>query len=121
MEKLMLSEIAGALGALCPAEMEITEISTDTRNLPEGCLFVAIKGERFDGHDFIPKAIESGATAALSEKPIDGCPCVVVENTRKAYLDLAGYYRRKFSPVLVGGNRKCGQNHHKGNDCTCAV
>lgn len=113
MEKLMLSEIAGALGALCPAEMEITEISTDTRNLPEGCLFVAIKGERFDGHDFIPKAIESGATAALSEKPIDGCPCVVVENTRKAYLDLAGYYRRKFTPVLVGVTGSVGKTTTK--------
>lgn len=102
MEKILLSEIAGALGASCPAEKEITEISTDTRNLPEGCLFVAIKGERFDGHDFIAKAIESGAAAALSERAIEDCPCVVVKNTRKAYLELAGYYRRKFSPVLVG-------------------
>lgn len=102
MEKLLLSEIAGALGAVCPAEKEIKEISTDTRNLPEGCLFVAIKGERFDGHDFIPKAIEAGAAAVLSEKEIPGCPCVVVGNTRKAYLELAGYYRRKLSPQLVG-------------------
>ena len=113
MEKLLLSEIAGALGASCPAEMEITEISTDTRNLPEGCLFVAIKGDRFDGHDFIPKAIESGAAAALSEKEIEGCPCVVVENTRRAYLDLAAYYRRKFSPVLVGVTGSVGKTTTK--------
>lgn len=102
MEKLMLSEIAGALNAKCPAEAEICEISTDTRNLPKGCLFAAIKGDRFDGHDFIAKAVEAGAAAAISEKEVEGCPCVVVENTRRAYLELSGYYRRKFDPILVG-------------------
>lgn len=113
MEKLLLSEIAEALGAVCPVEKEITEISTDTRNLPEGCLFVAIKGERFDGHEFIQKAIEAGAAAALSEKEIEGCPCVVVENTRKAYLELAGWYRKRFSPVLAGVTGSVGKTTTK--------
>ena len=44
MEKLLLSEIAGALHSTAPFEKEITDISTDTRNLKDGCLFVAIKG-----------------------------------------------------------------------------
>ena len=48
MEKLLLSEIAHCLNAECPEEKVITEISTDTRNLPAGCLFIAIKGERFE-------------------------------------------------------------------------
>lgn len=61
MEKLLLSEIAHCLNAECPEEKVITEISTDTRNLPAGCLFIAIKGERFDGHAFIKQAIENGA------------------------------------------------------------
>ncbi len=113
MEKLLLSEIAAALGVSCPAEKEITEISTDTRNLPEGCLFVAIKGERFDGHEFISKAVENGAAAALSEKEVEGCPCVVVENTRKAYLELAGWYRKRFSPVLVGVTGSVGKTTTK--------
>ena len=60
MEKLLLSEIAHCLNAECPEEKVITEISTDTRNLPAGCLFIAIKGERFDGHAFIKQAIENG-------------------------------------------------------------
>ena len=67
MEKLLLSEIAHCLNAECPEEKVITEISTDTRNLPAGCLFIAIKGERFDGHAFIKQAIENGAAAAVSE------------------------------------------------------
>ncbi len=102
MEKLLLSEIVECLGAKCPEECEITEISTDTRNLPEGCLFLAIKGENFDGHTFIEKAIEAGAAAAVSEKQIGDCPCVVTDSTRMALLKIARYYRSKFSPILVG-------------------
>ena len=113
MEKLLLSEIAEALGTIAPFEKEITAISTDTRNLPEGCLFVAIKGDRFDGHDFIPKALESGAVVALSEKNVDGCACVVVDDTRKAYLALSGYYRRKFHPILVGVTGSVGKTTTK--------
>ncbi len=102
MEKLLLSEIANALKTSFSMEKEITEISTDTRNLPEGCLFVAIKGDNFDGHDFIESSIEAGAVSVLSEKDVENCNCLVVENTRKAFLNLAGYYRKKFSPILVG-------------------
>lgn len=102
MEKIFLSEIAECLGTKCPIECEITEISTDTRNLPKGCLFIAIKGERFDGHTFIENAIESGASAAVSEYQVGSCPCVITDNTRLALLKIASYYRRKFTPILVG-------------------
>ncbi len=102
MEKLKLSEIAECLGTKAPKECDITVISTDTRTLPEGCLFIALRGDRFDGHEYIKKAIEAGAAAAVSEKPIEGCPCLVVKSTRQALLDIAGYYRSKFGPVLVG-------------------
>jgi len=102
MEKLLLSEIAGCLNADCPKECEVTEISTDTRNLPQGCVFLAIKGERFDGHEYIEKAIETGAVAAVSEYQVGDCPCVVTESTRMALLKIAEYYRQKFTPILVG-------------------
>ena len=59
MEKLLLSEIASAINAETSHEAEITEICTDTRQLSKGCLFVALKGENFDAHDFVPKAFES--------------------------------------------------------------
>lgn len=113
MEKLLLSEIAGVLHSTAPFEKEITDISTDTRNLKEGCLFVAISGERFDGHNFIPDALKAGAAAAVSEKEITGCPCILVENTRKAYLELASYYRKKFSPILVGVTGSVGKTTTK--------
>lgn len=113
MEKLLLSEIANCLDAECPCEKTITEISTDTRNLPEGCLFIAIKGERFDGHAFIKKAVENGAAAAVSEYPVDGCPCILTDNTRIALLKIAAYYRRKFSPILVGVTGSVGKTTTK--------
>ena len=52
MEKLLLSEIASAINAETSHEPEITEICTDTRQLSKGCLFIALKGENFDAHDF---------------------------------------------------------------------
>lgn len=113
MEKLYLSEIAKCLGAKCPKECEITEISTDTRNLPKDCLFLAIKGENFDGHSFISKAIESGAAAAVSEYQVNDCPCVVTDSTRTALLKIAGYYRQKFSPILVGVTGSVGKTTTK--------
>lgn len=113
MEKLLLSEIAQCLNAQCPEEKVITEISTDTRNLPAGCLFIAIKGERFDGHTFIKQAIENGAAAAVSEYPVDGCPCIVVQSTRTALLEIAKYYRSKFDPVLVGVTGSVGKTTTK--------
>ena len=102
MEKILLSELAEVLKTECPIEAEITSISTDTRDISENCLFIAIKGERFDAHDFIPDAIKSGAAAAVSERGIAGQPCLIVDSTRKALLDIAGFYRKRFTPFLVG-------------------
>ena len=113
MEKMKLSEIAECLGTTAPIECDISVISTDTRTLPQGCLFLALKGERFDGHEYIKKAIEEGAAAAVSEKPIDGCPCIIVKSTRQALLDIAKYYRSKFKPILIGVTGSVGKTTTK--------
>lgn len=80
----------------------VDTISSDTRSIAKGSIFFAIKGDRFDGHDFVKKAVEAGASAAVTERIVDGCPCIVVKNARKALRSLASYYRMKFSPILVG-------------------
>ena len=72
METLKLSEIAIAVGSTVAIDGEITEISTDTRTIPNGCLFVAIKGENFDGHDYIPMDFEKGAKEVITEKYVQG-------------------------------------------------
>ena len=113
MERLKLSEIAGMLGAKCPADAEINDISTDTRTIDKGSLFIAIKGDRFDAHDFVGKAVESGAAAAVTERQVEDFPCIVVESTRKALLDIAAFYRSRFSPVLVGVTGSVGKTTTK--------
>lgn len=102
MEMMLLSELAAAVGSSIDREAEIREISTDTRQITPGCLFVALRGERFDGHDFVATACEQGAVAAVTEAPVAGCPCIVVPHTGRALLDIARHYRKKFEPFLVG-------------------
>lgn len=77
-------------------------ISSDTRTIKSGCIFIAFKGDRFDGHDYVAEAIKKGAIAAITERTVGDCPCIVVESTHKALLDIAAHYRRKFTPKLVG-------------------
>ena len=53
MKPWKLSELEAVLHCAVPVEAEITCVSTDTRDLPAGCLFVALRGEKFDGHAFV--------------------------------------------------------------------
>jgi len=65
---MRLSEAARALGAtLTGADVEFDGVCTDTRHLPAGCLFVALRGPRFDGHAFVDKAMQLGAAAVMVE------------------------------------------------------
>ena len=78
-------------------ETVIKSVTTDSRKITEGSLFIPLKGEKFDGHDFINQAFEKGAVCCLSEKNVDCSGVVIyVEDTRKALLDLASFYRGLF-------------------------
>lgn len=92
-------------GRLLGKDTLITYITTDSRAIKEGSLFVAIKGEKFDGHSFIEKAWESGAVCVLSSEEIsvpEGKSVIIVDDTRKALLKLAGGYRNLFDiPVCA--------------------
>lgn len=113
MEPMRLSEIADVVGGNSPIECEITEISTDTRDLPEGCLFVALTGDKFDGNDFAAQAVADGAVAAVTNREIIGVPCIVVKDTNIALLKIAEYYRKKFNPILVGVTGSVGKTTTK--------
>jgi len=84
---------------------EITSITTDSRTATPGCLFVAIQGDAFDGHDFIPQAIEKGAIAVLTERPLSTpAPEVTVfqvPSTLNAARSLAHAYRKRFEIPFV--------------------
>lgn len=88
--------------------IQITGISTDSRTINKGDLFVPLMGPNFDGHDFIEQAFEKGAVATLCGKnkksKVDNLPIkniILVDNTQSALLSLAAYYRRLFDIPFV--------------------
>ncbi len=97
-------------------EWVFPRVSTDSRTLDAGDLFVALRGERYDGHGFVESALERGARGLLVERPPPedllkkhGAAVVVVSDTLQALGDLAAGWRRQFSApvgVLTGSNGK---------------
>lgn len=85
------------------SDMNFVDVITDTRKTVKNSLFIAIKGERFDGHDFVVQAIKSGATAVVVEHEVPGgYPQIIVEDTLKALQDIARFHRRRFEiPVIA--------------------
>ena len=84
-------------------DRRIQDATIDSRTVRPGCLFVPIVGERFDGHDFIPQAIDKGAIAVLAENGKSyTCPVIHVNSTVKAFLAMAKAYRAAFDIPVVG-------------------
>lgn len=101
-----LSDIATALGLALPegadAQTPVSAVLTDTRRLSTGALFVALRGEHFDAHDFLAQAREAGAVAAVVERPVDDpLPQFVVGDTRMALGLLGRTCRRAWGGPLV--------------------
>ncbi|SHK20842.1 UDP-N-acetylmuramoyl-tripeptide--D-alanyl-D-alanine ligase [Thermocrinis minervae] len=77
----------------------------DSRQVEEGSLFVALKGSRHDGHDFVMQALQKGCVGALVEREVpipEGKFLIVVDNTLRALQKLAKYKRENFSGTVVG-------------------
>ena len=79
-------------------------MSTDTRNLPAGCVFFALHGERFDGNKFAKQALESGASLAVIDNPEYALPqgTLLVEDTLLALQELARAWRRELGLPIIG-------------------
>jgi UDP-N-acetylmuramoyl-tripeptide--D-alanyl-D-alanine ligase len=98
-------------GQLQGPPVRFSGVSTDSRAVRAGELFVAIKGDKFDAHNFVEAAGKKGAVAALVSRLVPGAPIpqILVDDTRLALGRLAGHWRRKFAlPVvaLTGSNGK---------------
>lgn len=106
MTPLTLGGVTAAVGAECAdgeQDLALTGVVTDTRAIVPGCLFVALVGERFDGHDFVADAQRQGAAAVLVERACDvTLPQIVCCDTRLALGLLARAWRRDFVSPLVG-------------------
>lgn len=104
MDILTIHEICEATGGTCSAQGEVSSVCIDSRQLEAGCLFIAIRGENFDGHSFVKAALANGAACAMCDTPVEGAdgPIIMVEDTRRAFLDLAKYYRERFRIPVIG-------------------
>ena len=117
---MLLSQAAQALGArLIGEDVRFVAVSSDSRNIQLGDLFIALRGEKFDGYEFVARAAQDGAVAALinadsyaAHPPLASSPyppVLVVEDTRIALGQLAAYWRNQFDIPLVavtGSNGK---------------
>jgi UDP-N-acetylmuramoyl-tripeptide--D-alanyl-D-alanine ligase len=111
---MRLSDAAQALNAvMVGADVDFTAVSTDSRRLPPGCLFIALRGPRFDGHAYAAAALDQGAAAVMVEasstSPLAPHPSLRVADTRLALGRLAAWHRQRMPARLIaitGSNGK---------------
>jgi UDP-N-acetylmuramoyl-tripeptide--D-alanyl-D-alanine ligase len=120
MQNLTLSNIAAAcegryIGPEEKKQETITGAVTDSRQVEEGFLFIPIKGEKADGHDFIPDVFTKGALAVFSEHPLENPagPYILVESSTEAMKKLAAFYRKGLDIQVVGITGSVGKTSTK--------
>jgi UDP-N-acetylmuramoyl-tripeptide--D-alanyl-D-alanine ligase len=111
---MFLSQAAKILGGtVIGPDVAFTSVSTDSRSISAGNIFIALQGDRFDGSEYVDSAVEKGAVAALvnsvsyhrhkaSHGELVKCPLLLVEDTRLSLGQLAAYWRKQFNVRLVG-------------------
>ncbi|MGN1051670.1 MAG: UDP-N-acetylmuramoyl-tripeptide--D-alanyl-D-alanine ligase [Acutalibacteraceae bacterium] len=119
MKKITALEIKNACDGLYFGKEDIekiavTSIFTDSRKIKEGSMFVAVKGQRADGHNFIESCKEKGAVLTLCEKhQKEYEPCIVVKSTLEAVKGIAEYYRSLFKIPFIGITGSVGKTSTK--------
>ena len=102
MRALKLSQIAVPLNGTYNKDAKFCGVCIDTRKITKGCLFVCIKGERFDAHQFAAEALDKGAAAVMVHEDVNVSGAYIkVDDTSKALLALGGYYRSLFNIPVV--------------------
>ena len=122
MEALTLNQIAQAVGGSLlghgiDGSAAVTEVSTDSRRIKKGCLFLPLVGDKFDGHDFISSALAAGAGGCLTardpEEMLPGKFYIRIADTQDALRDLAVYYRSLFDIPVVAVTGSVGKTTTK--------
>ncbi|SEK57170.1 UDP-N-acetylmuramoyl-tripeptide--D-alanyl-D-alanine ligase [Kosakonia sacchari] len=121
MISVTLSQLAGTLhGELHGQDVTIDAVTSDTRKLTPGCLFVALKGERFDAHDFAEQAKAGGAGALLVSRKLDcDLPQLLVKDTRQAFGELGAWVRQQVPTRVVALTGSSGKTSVK--EMTAAI
>ena len=120
MKPFTLQEIAAACGGTYVGDEAlksqcVTSVERDSRQIQDGSLFLAIKGGRVDGHDFIEKCFDAGAICAICEKAPENPskPYILVDSTLEAVKKIAKAYREKFDIPVVGVSGSVGKTSTK--------
>ena len=128
MEALTLRQLLEAvdgqlLGDFSALDAAVSNVSTDSRSITTGCLFIPLEGERFDGHSFIGSALELGAAGCLTarerESYLPGKFYIKVRSTQRALWELARYYKKLFPIPFVAITGSVGKTTTK--DMVAAV
>ncbi len=124
-----IKEIAEATKATYTQDAEIFGVSIDSRQIKQGDIFIAIKGEQFDGHDYVQTALEQGAAAVLIQKEmpeLDQSKLIMVEDTYKALWQLAKAARIRSRAKIVAITGSVGKTglkdmlaHILGSQASC--
>lgn len=117
---MTVAEVAGAIGAVIlqgDTRTQVNAVSTDTRKLAPGELFFALRGERADGHDFLPQAVAAGAAGLVVARAVTGLPAripvLLVDDPLLALQRLAGYNREQHSLPVVAVTGSSGKTTTK--------
>ena len=118
MEKISSHKLAEILGCSAAnlANINIDNVSTDSRNINSTTLFIALKGERFDAHDFVADVIAKGCPLVVVNRLVEGVPAerqLVVDDTLKAYGKIGAYNRSRYKGTVIGLTGSAGKTTTK--------
>ncbi len=120
MEPIKLGELLKGIAVAKNPDKVITNVTTDSRKVDEGSLFVAIIGDKHDGNDYAKNALASGAQAAVVNRmcPSDG-EQILVKDSKDALIEMAGNYRARYSPKVAAITGSVGKTTTK--EMTAAI
>ena len=118
MEPILASKLLAGLipEGFFTQDPEVDLVTTDSREVQPGCVFVAFPGERFDGHDFAAAALEKGALCVVLNHPVEGVPAgraVLCPDSYRAMLQMGANYRAQYRPKVVGVTGSVGKTTTK--------
>ena len=118
MEKISASKLLAGLvpEGFLTSDPEVELVTTDSREVRPGCIFVAFPGEKFDGHDFAAKALEEGAAFVVVNHPVEGVApekAILCPDSYHAMMVMGANYRSQYHPKMVGVTGSVGKTTTK--------
>lgn len=102
--KELQAAVTSSLFSGMSSDVQVSGLTTDSRKIRQGDLFLALRGEHFDAHDFLPNVARAGAAAVVAEQVPPGftLPALIVPDSKLALLEIARHWRQQFSLPVIG-------------------